>query len=454
MLAVAILAAGKGTRMKSTLPKVLQPLGGISLIERILTSCKAINPDRYLLIVGHQSTKIEKSLNHLSELEFIIQSPQNGTGHAIQQLLPILKGFKGDLLVLNGDVPLLKTSTIEKLLEKHRSIKAGVTLLSARHPNPEGYGRVFSNDSGVIYKIIEDKDCNQIERQNTLTNAGIYCFDWQQLSPILSKLSSNNSQNEIYLTDAVTQITKAIHLEVDDPNEVNGINNRLQMANCEKLLQKNLRDHWMQEGVTFIDPESCTLSEECNFGHDVVIEPQTHLRGSCEIGHKCRLGPGSLIQNSVLGENVTVIQSVLNDVKIKNHVTVGPFAHLRPGAEISNYCKIGNFVEIKKSVIGEMSNVSHLSYIGDSDLGRKVNIGAGTITANFDGINKHKTIIGDNSKTGANSALVAPITIGTNVTIGAGSTISKNVPNNALAIERGNQTVQENWVKKKNIQSE
>ena len=446
MLAVAILAAGKGTRMRSTLPKVLQPLNGISLIERVLSSCKEVNPERRLLIVGHEAEKVKKALGHYSKLEFILQQPQNGTGHAIQQLQPTLENFEGDLLVLNGDVPLLRSSTIKDLLVKHRSFKSGVTFLSTKISNPKGYGRVFADESGKVSSVIEDKDCNHEQRKNTLTNSGIYCFDWKQLNQIISTLSDNNAQKEIYLTDAIAKFPKAMHVEVDDPKEVWGINDRIQMAQCEAFHQERLRNYWMKEGVSFIDPTSCTLSDQCEFGIDVVIEPQTHLRGACHIGNNCHLGPGSFIKDSTLGDRVIAHHSVIDKVKISNNVVIGPFSHLRPESEISSNCKIGNFVEIKKSIIAEDSRISHLSYIGDSLIGKHVNIGAGTITANYDGTNKNKTIIGAHSKTGANSVLVAPINIGSNVTVGAGSTLTKDVTNNSLAIERSKQLVIKDWI--------
>ena len=445
MLAIAILAAGKGTRMKSGLPKVLQPLGGISLVERVLKSCEGIEAKHRLLIIGHQSEKVKESLRAHQNLEFVIQEPQNGTGHAIQQLIPRLSNFKGDLLILNGDVPLLKTSTIKKLIDTHSKRKADVTLLSARVVNPKGYGRVFTNQQGEVTEIIEDIDCTEDQLENKLTNAGIYCFNWEKLSTILPILSNDNSQKEVYITDTIAKFKSALHLEVDDPKEVLGVNDRVQLAQCESLVQEYLRNYWMKKGVSFIDPLSCTISERCNFGNDVVIEPQTHLRGICEVGDNCHIGPGTLITDSIIGKNVNVLYSVISLSKVGDNISIGPFAHIRPQTEISKNCKIGNFVEIKKSNIGEGTSISHLSYIGDSELGNKVNIGAGTITANFDGIQKHKTIIGDNSKTGANSVLVAPIILGSKVTVGAGSTLTKNIPNGSLAIERSKQLIKEHW---------
>lgn len=445
MLAVAVLAAGKGTRMKSALPKVLQPLAGATLVERVLASAANLQPDRRLLIVGHQADRVEEQLAAIGGLEFVLQQPPNGTGHAVQQLLPVLQGFEGELLVLNGDVPLLRAETIESLVNGHRQSGADVTLLTARLEDPTGYGRVFVDADGKVSAIVEHRDCSEEQRSNNLTNAGIYCFNWQALAEVLPKLSTDNDQGELYLTDTVAMLPLAMHVEVADPDEVNGINNRKQLAQCEAVLQQRLRDQWMAEGVTFVDPGSCTLSEDCRFGRDVVIEPQTHLRGSCRIGDNCRLGPGSLLDNAELGNDVSVLHSVVREATVGNGVAIGPFAHLRPAADIADGCRIGNFVEVKKSQVGAGSKINHLSYIGDASLGENVNVGAGTIIANYDGVRKHRTVIGEGSKTGANSVLVAPVTLGSKVTVGAGSTITKDVPDGALAIGRAKQLSKEGW---------
>jgi bifunctional UDP-N-acetylglucosamine pyrophosphorylase/glucosamine-1-phosphate N-acetyltransferase len=445
MLAVAVLAAGKGTRMKSALPKVLQPLAGATLVERVLASARTLEPERRLLIVGHQAERVEKQLSPIGGLEFVLQQPQNGTGHAVQQLLPVLQGFTGELLVLNGDVPLLRAETIESLVTGHRESGADVTLLTARLSDPTGYGRVFTDSEGKVSGIIEHRDCTEEQRRNNLTNAGIYCFNWQALEAVLPQLSSDNDQGELYLTDTVAMLPRAMHREVADPDEVNGINNRRQLAQCEAVLQQRLREHWMDEGVTFTDPESCTLSEDCRFGRDVVIEPQTHFRGRCVIGDNCRIGPGSLIEDASLGANVSVVHSVIREANVGDDVAIGPFAHLRPAADVGDGCRIGNFVEVKKSQIGAGSKVNHLSYIGDASLGANVNVGAGTITANYDGVRKHRTVIGDGSKTGANSVLVAPVSLGKKVTVAAGSTITKDVSDGALAIGRSRQMNKEGW---------
>ena len=444
MLAVAVLAAGKGTRMKSALPKVLQPLAGATLVERVLASCEHLQPDRRLLIVGHQAERVEQELEGHSGLDFVLQQPQNGTGHAVQQLLEPLRDFRGDLLVLNGDVPLLRPETLAALLEQHRSSGAAVTLLTARLADPSGYGRVFASPDGQVSAIVEHRDCNDEQRRNALTNAGIYCFNWPKLAAVLPQLTTDNDQGELYLTDTVAMLNPAMHREVDDADEITGINDRLQLSQCEAVLQERLRRHWMAEGVTFVDPASCTLSEGTRFGWDVVVEPQCHFRGTSAIGDGCRIGPGCLIEDSQLGANVSVLHSVLRQARVADGCVIGPFAQLRPGTEVGEQCHIGNFVEVKNSSLASGVKVNHLSYIGDADLGAGVNVGAGTITANYDGVRKHRTVVGAGSKTGANSVLVAPLRLGNNVTVGAGSTITKDVPDGALALGRARQLVKEN----------
>ena len=445
MLAVAVLAAGKGTRMKSDLPKVLQPLAGATLVERVLASCRHLAPARQILIVGHQAERVEASLAAIQGLEYVLQQPQNGTGHAVQQLLPALEGFEGELLVLNGDVPLLRPETLERLLERHRSSGAAVTLLTARLEDPSGYGRVVADAAGQVSGIVEHRDCSQEQRRITLINAGIYCFDWAKLAAVLPQLTTDNDQGELYLTDTVAMLSPAMHLEVSDPDEINGINDRLQLAQCEAVLQERLRRHWMVQGVTFTDPASCTLSEGTRFGRDVLVEPQCHFRGSSTIGDGCRIGPGCLIENTSLAAGVEVLYSVLRDSSVAEGCMVGPYAQLRAGARLESGCRVGNFVEVKNSHLEAGVKANHLSYLGDADLGANVNVGAGTITANYDGIRKHRTVIGAGSKTGANSVLVAPITLGAGVTVAAGSTLTQNVPAGALALGRARQVVKEGW---------
>ena len=445
MLAVAVLAAGKGTRMKSDLPKVLQPLAGATLVERVLSSCQGLAPQRRLLIVGHQAERVRSTLEGTGGLEFVLQQPQLGTGHAVQQLLAPLAGFEGDLLVLNGDVPLLRPETLEQLLSRHRASGAAVTLLTARLADPTGYGRVMADADGAVSAIVEHRDCSDDQRRVELINAGIYCFNWAKLAAVLPRLSSDNDQGELYLTDTVAMLSPAMHVEVADADEINGINDRLQLAQCEAVIQDRLRRHWMAEGVTFVDPGSCTLSDGTRFGRDVLVEPQCHFRGETVIGNGCRIGPGCLIDNATVGDRVEVVYSVVRDARVDADCAVGPFAQLRPGAELAEGCRVGNFVEIKNSTLAAGVKVNHLSYIGDADLGAGVNVGAGTITANYDGVRKHRTVIGAGSKTGANSVLVAPIQLGEGVTVAAGSTLTQDVPSGSLAFGRARQQVKADW---------
>ena len=445
MVAVAVLAAGKGTRMKSKLPKVLHELGGVTLVERALRCAAGLEVERQLAIVGYQADLVRQALAHL-DVTFVEQTEQLGTGHAVQQLLPPLAGYEGDVLILNGDVPLLRPETLAAMLAQHRETGADATLLTAQLPDPTGYGRVFCDEQFRISEIIEHRDCTAAQRQNRRGNAGIYCFRWSSLERVLPKLSNDNDQNEYYLTDAIAMLDAVYAIDVADYRETLGINDRKQLAEAYGILQERLRDHWMAAGVTLVDPDSVTIDDGVQLGQDVVIEPQTHLRGTTVIGDRCRIGPGTLVENSTIGADVTLQFSVVSDSQVADGSRVGPYAHLRGHAEIAAGCRIGNFVEIKKSQVGPGTNVAHLSYLGDAELGAKVNVGAGTITANYDGVNKHRTVIGAGSKTGANSVLVAPITVGQGVTIAAGSTITKDVPDHSLAIARARQMVREGWV--------
>lgn len=445
MLAVAILAAGKGTRMKSKLPKVLHLLGSKSLVERAIDSCNLVQPDRQLVIIGYEGQKIENALNHLQGVEFVEQREQLGTGHAIIQLIPYLEDFTGDLIVLNGDVPLLRPETVQKLVKTHQENNNAATLLTANLPNPQGYGRVFCDKNNLVTQIIEDRDCNPEQQKNSRINAGVYCFNWQKLREVLPKLSTNNDQQEYYLTEVVDYLAPVMALDVDDHLEISGINDRRQLAVAYDILQARIKEAWMMAGVTMINPSSITIDETVQLGIDVTIEPQTHLRGNTIIGSGCKIGPGCLIENSRLDDNITILYSVISDSKVSANTRIGPYAHLRGGVELGENCRVGNFVEIKKSIIGNKTNVAHLSYLGDATLGNQVNVGAGTITANYDGVKKHPTIIGDGTKTGSNSVFVAPVTIGEGVTVAAGSVITHDVPDNSLAIAREKQRVIEGW---------
>ncbi len=448
MLSVAILAAGKGTRMASSLPKVLHKISGKSLLQRVIESCLRLNPDQIYVITGHKSKEVQESISENKRINFIIQEPQSGTGHAIQVLSKEVEKKEGKLLVLNGDVPLIKTETLNKLLNLHELKNADISLITTKKKNPHGYGRVFLKGD-FIEKIVEEKDCNNQERQNSLVNAGIYCFNWENLSKIIGSLQSNNSQKEIYLTDTVSLLKNSSSLEVEDNGELQGINNRIQLSKCEEIIQNLIKEKHMLNGVTFINKASCSISEEAEIGKDVTVEANTHIRGSTKIFNDCIMGPNTFIENSHVGSHCEISNSTVYDSQIMDYVKIGPYSHIRPNSKILSYSKIGNFVEIKNSQLEEESKVNHLSYIGDSIIGRSTNIGAGTITANFDGKKKHQTKIGKNSSIGANTVFVAPINLGESVTTGAGSVITKDSKDNSLAISRSKQVNIENWKKKK-----
>lgn len=445
MVAVAILAAGRGTRMKSQLPKVLHSLAGKTLVERTLNSCSLIKPVRNFVIIGYQANLVRESLRNCPNLEFVEQTEQLGTGHAIQQLMPYLGDFEGDLLVLNGDVPLLRSETIENLLNTHKKHQNAATLLTANLPHPKGYGRVFCDGNNLVTQIVEDRDCTDAQRKNHRINAGVYCFNWQKLAEVLPKLSSNNDQQEYYLTEVVDYLDPVMAVDVADYLEITGINDRRQLAVAHDILQTRIKNDWMVAGVTLVDPDSITIDDTVQIATDVIIEPQTHLRGQSAIATGCRIGPGSMIENSNLGENVTVTYSVVSDSDVAANTRIGPYAHLRGHASLGQGCRIGNFVEIKNSKLGANTNAAHLSYLGDATLGDRVNIGAGTITANYDGYQKHQTHIGSGTKTGSNSVLVAPITIGEDVTVAAGSVVTKDVEDNSLVIARSRQVTRKGW---------
>jgi len=445
MVAVAILAAGKGTRMRSDLPKVLHLLGGRSLVERVLISCADLQPERQLAIVGYQANRVKEAMLDYPDLEFVEQTQQLGTGHAVQQLLPYLADFQGDLLVLNGDVPLLRPETLKALLQTHQQHQNAATILTAQTSNPQGLGRVFCDSNNLLKEIIEDRDCTDTQRQNQRVNAGIYCFNWQKLQAVLPQLQSNNSQQEYYITDAVNLLSPVMVYDVADDREILGINDRRQLATAYRVLQSRIKDDWMAAGVSIIDPDSVTIGDTVKIGVDAIIEPQTHLRGNTTIGSGSRIGPGSLIENSQIGNNVTLMYSVVVDSSIGHNANIGPFAHIRQQAQVGAACRVGNFVELKKSNLGDNTNVAHLSYLGDATIGTQVNIGAGTITVNYDGKHKHQTTIGNFARIGSNNTLVAPLNIGAHVTTAAGSTIVNDVPDDCLAIARSHQTIKPGW---------
>tara|TARA_B100002003_G_C14101887_1_gene529930 strand:- start:84 stop:1475 length:1392 start_codon:yes stop_codon:yes gene_type:complete len=445
-LAVIILAAGQGKRMKSTLPKVLHPVAGVPMLRYAIDVAQRLQPDIIIPVIGHEQEQVRDFLatqHHLS-LTIVEQPTQRGTGDAIMVTKSVVGEDIQTILILNGDVPLLTEQTIGRLISLQKHEQPSVTMLTAKIPNPKGYGRVVRSDGNRISKIVEEVDASPEELKISEINAGTYVFTPSFLFSALDEIQPKNAQNEYYLTDTVeTAVAKgkgAVALLLDDPAEAHGINSRVDLANVEGLVRRKIRERVMGSGVTLLDPQSTYIDYAVDIGQDTVVYPHTTLEGATTVGENCVIRSGVRITDSVLGRAVTILDSsVISDSIIRDEVVVGPFAHLRPGSLLEQKSKVGNFVEIKKTILGQGSKASHLSYLGDSRIGRDVNIGAGTITCNYDGAQKHETIIEDDTFIGSNSALVAPLKIGAGALIAAGSTITKDVPPEDCGIARSKQ---------------
>ena len=452
-LLAVILAAGKGSRMKSALPKVLHPIGGKPMVEHVLAAAHMAGATRKVVVVGFGAESVKTTLG--TKAQYALQTEQLGTGHAVMQASSCLQDFDGTVMVLCGDTPLLRGQTLAKLFAEHQAAKASATVLTACMADPAGYGRVIRDDSGQVLEIVEQKDATKGELAIHEINTGIYCFDKTALFDALRSINCNNMQGEYYLTDVIGILAKAQAkvwaVQVDDTEETLGINSRMQLAEAEKILRRRKLVSLMDNGVTIMDIDSTFIDEEVCIEPDTVIYPFTWIEGATTIGKGCTIGPNSRIQNSSIGDNTTLHFIYAHDCQIGNHVTVGPYVHLRPNTVLADGVKVGNFVEVKNSQVGVGSKVSHLSYIGDTDMGAGVNIGCGTVMVNYDGKKKHRTIIEDAAFIGCNSNLVAPVTIGKGAYVAAGSTITKNVPSEALGVARARQSNIDNWVNKENL---
>ncbi|WP_243299346.1 bifunctional UDP-N-acetylglucosamine diphosphorylase/glucosamine-1-phosphate N-acetyltransferase GlmU [Bacillus litorisediminis] len=445
-----ILAAGKGTRMKSKIYKVLHPVCGKAMVQHVIDQVSKLHVQSIYTIIGFGAEEVKAQVGDVTN--YILQEEQLGTGHAVMQAREQLAGKPGTTVVLCGDTPLLTADTLQALMKQHEEEKAAVTVLTAKADDPAGYGRVIRNQDGSVKKIVEHKDATEEERKVQEINTGTYCFDNSLLFHALSQVSNDNAQGEYYLPDCIEILRREGHkvsaYQTKDFNETMGVNDRVALSRAEAIMRERINRTHMLNGVTIVDPSNTYIDATVEIGQDTVIHPGTILKGNTAVGEDCIIGPNTEITNCKVGDRNHIRQSVLSESEIGNEVQIGPFAHIRPESMIHDKVKVGNFVEIKKTVFGEGSKASHLSYIGDAEVGKDVNLGCGSITVNYDGKRKYLTKIEDHVFVGCNSNLVAPVTIGKGAYIAAGSTITDDVPGEALSIARARQVNKENYVSK------
>ena len=452
---VVVLAAGQGTRMKSQLPKVLHPVAGRPMIEHVLQAAQTVTPATVTVIVGHRADLLRERLSSVAAgaLQFALQEPQRGTAHALQQAEPALAGHSGTVILLSGDVPLLKATTLQRLLDRHRGANAAATVVTATVDRPYGYGRIVRT-KGRIARIVEERDASPAERQIKEINGGIYAFDLAPLFDSLRGIAAQNAQGEFYLTDliAIYRRRKLVveTLSVDNPEEIRGINSRTELADVSRLVRQTKNEELMAAGVTLIDPATTYIDPDVEVGPDTVIHPGVALEGHTRVGAACEIQAHVRIADSQIGDRVTINNfCLILGARVADGATVGPFAHLRPETVVHERAKVGNFVELKKTSLGAGSKVNHLSYLGDATVGADVNVGAGTITCNYDGEKKHETVIEDGAFIGSDTQLIAPVRVGKGAYVGAGSSITEDVPAGALGIARGRQSNVEGWAERK-----
>lgn len=445
-----ILAAGQGTRMKSELPKVLHEVLHKPMIQWVIDSVKQTMAEQIVTVVGHQGERVAEVVGEQTQI--VYQKEQLGTGHAVQQAVEILPAEEGCVLVVCGDTPLLKGETLKWLITEHKEKGQAVTILTAQAANPYGYGRIIRQGEGIT-AIVEEKDATLEQKQVTEINTGTYCFDQAFLTKALGMLTTDNAQGEYYLTDVI-KIASAQNLAVGgvvlaDFAESLGVNNRVQLAQAEKMMRQRKVTDLMLAGVTVIDPERTYVDFDVQVGQDTILAPNVILEGQTIVGSGCMIGANSRLTDAVVGDGTTVQNSIIWDSTVGKRCQIGPFAYIRPGCVLSDDIKVGDFVELKKAQVAKGSKIPHLSYVGDALVGSHVNIGCGTITCNYDGKNKHQTVIEDDAFIGSNTNLVAPVTIHAGATIGAGSTICKDIPADSLGLTRPELKIKENWRKNK-----
>ena len=450
---IVILAAGQGTRMKSALPKVLHPVAGRPMVEHVVRTAGSLSPASIIVVVGHRADAVQALLGGRQEIQFALQAPQLGTAHALQQAEPMLAGRTGTVVLLSGDVPLLKAATLRRLLDVHQGAKAAATVVTATVERPYGYGRIV-RVGGRIARIVEERDASPAQRRVKEINSGIYAFDLAPLFDQLRTIAARNAQGEHYLTDLIA-IYRRLKLPVetvmvDDPGEIRGVNTRSELAEVSAIMRQNKNEELMAAGVTLVDPATTYIDPDVEVGPDTVIHPGVVIQGHSKIGSACEIHAYVRITDSELADKVTINNfCVLVGARVADGAAIGPFAHLRPTCDIGPGVKVGNFVELKKTTMGQGSKANHLSYLGDATIGANVNVGAGTITCNYDGQKKHHTVIEDGAFIGSDSQLIAPVRIGKGAYVGAGSSITEDVPDGALGIGRGRQANVEGWVERK-----
>ena len=451
-LHVVVLAAGKGTRMKSARPKVLHSVAGKPMVEHVMIAARSLKPRTITFVVGHLKELLRDELGRYTEVSFVTQEPQLGTGHALLQTAEVLERKNGLVLLLSGDVPLLKGHTLAALVNKHVETNAAATVLTAIVDQPYGYGRIV-RVKGRISRIVEERDASPTQRKIREINSGVYVFTLGPLFESLRGLATANAQGEYYLTDLVsTYRRRKLGVEtvvVEDSNEIRGINSRSELAEASRIMRQKKNEELMAAGVTIEDPATTYIDDDVVVGADTVIHPGVHLEGRTQIGQACEIHAGVRIVNSTLADHVTVQNfCVVQGSRLAAGVTVGPFVHIRPDTELREAVHIGNFVELKKAIVGKGTKAGHHAYLGDAVIGDNVNIGAGTITCNYDGVQKHQTMIEDGVFIGSDSQLVAPVTIGRGAYVGSGTTVRENVPAGSLAVSAGQQRNIEGWVER------
>ena len=455
-ITAVILAAGEGKRMKSKNSKVVHKVCGKPIVKWVDRAAKEAGILDSIIVVGHKAEQVKKAMGE--EANFALQEKQLGTGHAVMQCEGFLKGKSGTVMVLYGDTPLITSETLAETLKYHHDSNNVATVITAKVGDPTGYGRIVRGEGGQLKRIVEHKDANEEELKICEINSGMYCFNIENLLGALSKLSNDNSQGEYYLTDTLEILIAEGHkvgaYQTKNSDDILGINDRVQLYSAEQIMKKRINEGLMRNGVTIIDPNSAYIDADAKIGRDSIIYPNTIIEGAAEIGENCIIGPNSRIVESFIGDSCEVANSVVLESTIGNHTKVGPFAYIRPASTIGSKVKIGDFVEVKKSKIGDNTKISHLTYVGDAEVGKNVNLGCGVVFVNYDGKNKFKTIVEDDCFIGCNTNLVSPVVVRKGAYVAAGSTITEEVPKNSLAIARCRQSIKEDWAIKKGKKKE